>query len=162
MQISISRGMVALIDEQDAQLVGGYKWFARPCPCRTGLFYAVAHSSTKGGAKRQTIYMHRLIIAAEPSQLVDHINCDGLDNRRSNLRLATHADNSRNRRYVKSSTGYRGVIRNGDRFRAALGINGKMYYFGSYGDPISAAKAYDMAASAHFGEFAKLNFQREI
>jgi len=94
--------------------------------------------------------------------VVDHINCDGLDNRRANLRLATRQQNKCNSR--PSSHGgtsrYKGVWWEKDKrkWRAAVGFNGKIKHLGAFDNEIEAAKARDAAAKKYHGQFAWLNF----
>jgi AP2 domain/HNH endonuclease len=95
---------------------------------------------------------------------VDHINGNGLDNRRTNLRPATSAENARNRRSQRgSSSPYKGVswIRSRRNWRANLRVGDRLIHLGSYTDPADAARAYDAAALKYFGEFARLNFPED-
>ena len=115
----------------------------------------------KNGSER-TVYMHRWIMNAPKGMVVDHINHNGLDNRKENLRFATNAENSRYARKTKNkfSSNYKGVhyIKKVKRWRAMITFEGKTIYVGQYKDEISAAKAYDRAAKKYFVEFACLNF----
>jgi len=107
--------------------------------------------------------MHRKILKAPDSFIVDHINHNGLDNRKANLRLATHSQSACNRRKSSAKTWskYKGVSwRISDkRWSAAIGINNRAKWLGLFTDEISAAKAYDAAARKYHGEFASLNFE---
>ena len=104
--------------------------------------------------------MHR-VITGYP--LVDHINGDGLDNRRANLRAATATQNNQNRRPSLSRSGFKGVTKSSksNGWYARIRVNGKLIHLGCYPDPTSAARAYDAAALEHFGEFAWPNFRNE-
>lgn len=117
---------------------------------------------------RVTIRMHRVIMARilgralEPGEQVDHIDGDKLNNQRANLRVATVAQNAFNRgRPAHNTTGYKGVYRNSvgnlKPYQAAITIGGRKIYLGSYHDPRDAARAYDRAARAHVGPFARGN-----
>jgi len=111
--------------------------------------------------KRKTIMMHRFILNAPRHLVVDHINHNGLDNRKSNLRLCTRAENSRNRRsFNNKSSRYKGVSWDKQRklFLAAIRCNGKYYNLGRFKSETAAAKAYDKKTRELFGEFAYLNF----
>lgn len=105
--------------------------------------------------------MHRFILGLPVwNPPVDHKNGDGLDNRRSNLRVCSWAQNSGNRVLdSRNTTGFKGVsfcVAN-KKFHAALRAKGEAYHLGYFEDAISAAKAYDAGAIQHFGEFAKTN-----
>ncbi len=156
--IPLSRGQFAIIDEADRALVEPIRWSAAPCNRSNGGFYAV---NGRGGAKptkNGKRYMHRLIVGATDGQLVDHINGNGLDNRRSNLRLADYRANCINRHY-QSRSGFRGVHANSQStWRAIITSHGKPRRLGSFASAFDAAVAYDLAAIELHGEFAVLNF----
>ncbi len=88
---------------------------------------------------------------------VDHINHDGLDNRRCNLRLATRANNCHNQRSFKGSSKYKGVWRVGEKWAACIRVDGRSKRLGTFVSEKEAALAYNQAAREHYGEFAKLN-----
>ena len=94
--------------------------------------------------------------------VVDHINHNGLDNRKANLRIATRAQNSRYSKKTKNkfSSNYKGLYfhRLERRWRVRITENGRTRYVGQFKDEIEAAKAYDRAARKYHGEFASLNF----
>lgn len=150
-RITTRCGLVILVDEIDIDLVSPHKWYANKFPHTT---YATA--SINGA----TVYLHRFLLRPEKGIEVDHINHDGLDNRRSNLRLCTRSQNMANSRVVAKSTGFRGAYADPKnyRFRAEIRANGKRIRLGSFRTAESAAKAYDEAAARLFGEFAQLNF----
>lgn len=102
-------------------------------------------------------YLHREIMKPPPELVVDHINGNGLDNRKKNLRICTQAQNVRNRAPIKGR--YKGVSsRGGGVWRARITVDGRMIYLGDHLSEIAAAKAYDQAAIRFHGEFARLNF----
>jgi hypothetical protein len=108
--------------------------------------------------------LHRFIMG-NPDGVVDHINGNPSDCRRSNLRCATQRQNTYNAGLSKnSSTGYKGVCfdKRRKRYMAHIHPNGKMKFLGYYDNPREAAMAYDQAASLLFGEFARLNFGGEF
>jgi len=109
------------------------------------------------GSKPRTQNYHRCL---SDGYVIDHINRNGLDNRRSNLRLATIAQNAWNSRRRKNRSGYKGVwyAKDKGRFRAAIWHNNKREYLGYFDSPRQAALAYDEAAKRYHGEFAVLNF----
>lgn len=106
--------------------------------------------------------MHRLLIGAPDGICVDHANHDGLDNRRSNLRLAGQSNNSANTRRRAGRSGFRGVHREDSRWVAAIRVNYKTHRLGRFKQPEVAARAYDRAARRFFGSFATLNFPEEL
>lgn len=156
--VPLSRGLVALVDDADLPLVLSFgSWSAMP---RNRTYYARRTVRREGGGSSQ--YMHRVLV---DWPRVDHINGDGLDNRRCNLRPATHADNMRNARLrVDNSSGFKGVTasKRAGRWAAAIHVNGRRLHLGSFEDAQDAARAYDAAALTYFGEFARLNFPQEI
>lgn len=152
-RVALSGGAAhALIDAADLHLVADRSW----------QFDTTGYAKTerrRNGA-RTKIYMHRLVLGAVAGQEVDHINRDRLDNRRSNLRLASRWQQSGNTGIRSNNTsGFKGVsLQRSGRWGAWIRIDGRSTALGTFGSPESAACAYDAAARAHFGEFANLNF----
>lgn len=157
-EIDLGRGYVAIVDDDDYDWLTQYRWRLLGDPEKRRTLYA-----TSWAVKRpKTTFMHRLIMGAEPGQVVDHINGEGLDNRRENLRVCTHRQNQQNRRRsVNNKTGYKGVIFHENRYRASIQLDGKQSPVGAFRCPLKAARAYDVAALKHYGEFANLNFSRD-
>jgi len=106
-------------------------------------------------------FMHDLIMGTRPGEQIDHKSGDGLDNRRSNLRPTTNALNQANRRRVQSKSGFKGVSWDSTKrerpWRAHITIDGRMKFLGAFATPEEAARSYDVAARALFGEFAATN-----
>lgn len=100
--------------------------------------------------------MHRQILGADTGMMVDHVDGDGLNNCRLNIRLATNSQNQMNRKRQKSSSGFRGVTfhKQCGRWQASIKHNGKNHYLGLYDAPETAAEAYRNAASQMFGHYA--------
>lgn len=151
----IKGGHVVLLDDKDLPLVQDYKWYARPT---NGNIYAKARLGSGRSAPQGD--MPRVIMNPKPGQFVDHINGNGLDNRRANLRICRQKDNARNCRRPVGASGYRGVRFRRDRgsWVAHLSIDNKEVYVGSYASADEAARARDEAALKHHGQFAVLNF----
>lgn len=97
---------------------------------------------------------------APTGMMIDHIDGDGLNNQIDNLRLATHVQNSRNRKLNRNNTsGYKGVclFKRDQNWVAYITVNYKRIHLGFFDTPEGAARAYNIAAIEHFGEFASLN-----
>ena len=105
------------------------------------------------------VYMHRVIMDAPDGVTVDHINGDGLDNQRENLRFATQVQQNMNRPKHRGKSRYKGVYprHDGMKWVAQISINNKSRYLGSFGTQESAARAYNVVAFDLHGEFAFLN-----
>lgn len=109
------------------------------------------------------ILLHRLIMKAPRDKQVDHINGNGLDNRKVNLRLCTRSQNAANtNKYVRNKSGYKGVSwdKSKNKWKAQITKNKKTITLLRSDDPIKAANAYDTAALKYHKEFAVLNFKR--
>lgn len=109
------------------------------------------------------VYMHREIMNNPAGLFVDHKNREGLDNRKSNLRLATCRQNNCNSIKKRGSSKYRGVsyCKRRRKWRATINFNGKHIWLGHFDSEEEAARAYDRAAKIYHGEFAALNFPEE-
>lgn len=144
--------LFALVDDGDFDAVAAYKW--RPVRPRN-VTYALANLPRRDG--HGTLYMHRLILGA--SGHADHINGDGLDNRRSNLRVASYAQNAANVDQPAGASRFKGVSRSrsSGRWRAYIRTNYRQVHIGTFDTEEDAARAYDRVASAMWGEFARLN-----
>ncbi len=149
--ICLTKGYVSTIDDVDAELAQ-LKWHVR---ITDGVCYA-KRSLNPGNDHLHRKVLERMIgRPLEKHEQADHINGDGLDNRRENLRLATGAQNQQNKSvYRNSSTGIKGVWRVGERWYARVNKNGKQTYIGAFESSDAAHRAYLAAAAANFGEFA--------
>lgn len=151
-EIPLSKGYVALVDDEDFELVSGYKWYAQVLK---GVVYAAS--------RKDRLFMHRLILAVEEELLVDHINHNGLDNRRINLRAATKSQNNANQRTRLHTSRFKGVClfvdkRSGwTRWMSQITVNKKNIHLGYFKVEEEAARVYNEAALRHFGEYALIN-----
>jgi hypothetical protein len=153
--VPLTKGMEAIIDVADFRIAVKHLWCTKR-PKKSQTFYAMTHIRKPDGS-RSTVYLHQLLVGNG----CDHINRNGLDCRRSNLRPATQSQqNSNNGRQKNNRSGYRGVCRSrrSDKWRANICVNRKQVYLGSFASAVDAAKAYDVAAVRFFGEYACLNF----
>jgi hypothetical protein len=149
-KIPLTKGAFALVDVEDAATVSERRWQLHP------------HGYAYAGIRGRKIFMHRIILGAKTEQEVDHINGDGLDNRRANLRTCTRAENCANQRLSKKNTsGYKGVYFDAfsGRWKAQIQTlrSGKRH-LGRFDTAREAALAYDHEARRVFGEFARTNF----
>lgn len=151
-RIPINNGAVVLVDDQDYALVSNHRWY-----CKPGKITSYAQTVVKGHCFR----MHRLIMAAQPGQQVDHIDGNGLNNTRANLRIVTNSQNSMNRRKIRNaSSQYKGVawFTKAGCWCAYIWVSGRNKHLGKFKYEAAAARAYDAAARQYFGEFARTNF----
>ena len=149
-EINLTQSAVALVDDDDYERLSKYNWFfARGYAYRTGI---------GANGKRTSISMHREIVDIRPGYECDHINGNRFDNRKANLRQATHTQNLANQKaQVCCTSRFKGVSRDRTRWQAQIAINNKSQYLGRFIRETDAALAYNDAASNLFGEFARLN-----
>lgn len=157
--IPLTKGRFAIVDDEDYEKLIQFKWHSMIA--MSSREYAVRRIVIDG--KRTAMCMHREIIEAKKGDEVDHINGDGLDNRKSNLRLCTHQQNISNRKVNKNSkSGYKGVLLMVDKkrlkpWRSHITSKGIRTNIGMYATKEEAARAYNKKAVELFGSFARLN-----
>ncbi|MCH7557981.1 MAG: HNH endonuclease [Planctomycetes bacterium] len=155
----MTQGKFAIIDPKYYTRLAKYKWFLVKSP--TGS-YAARWQRLKAKNTRKRIWMHHEIIHIPKKMVCDHINRNGLDNRKANLRPATVSQNLCNRAKTKAKTRskYKGLEwdKTQRKWKARIQLNGRKIYLGSFANEIDAAKAYDHAAKKYHGQFACLNF----
>ncbi len=162
-QIPLTQGKIALVDDEDFEWLSKLKWSVRKTRKN---FYAQRNiSKTKIG---DMVAMHRQIMMLKKGDgiHVDHINGNGLDNRRCNLRECTNQQNHFNTRTTTGSSKYKGVCRvtrpQRKKWLAQIMLNAKHHFIGYFNDEVMAAKAYDKKAIELFGKYAYLNFPKEV
>ena len=150
--IFLTQGKYSIVDDEDFEKINQYKWWCRP--------YNNGNERAVGRVKGKSIFMHRFILNPPKDIGIDHIDHNGLNNRRENLRLATPSQNQANsygKRFGKYSK-FKGVTFNKiGGWQAQIGKNNKMIYLGCFSKEEDAARAYNKAAIKLFGEFAYLN-----
>jgi hypothetical protein len=146
--IPLTQGKNAIVDDADYEVVMKHKWHYNKSSTNYGL------------AKSNGIRMHRFIVGAPKGTVIDHINNNPLDNRRSNLRVTTQANNQKNMsKHRDNKSGYKGVSWHSKtkKWQAHIRVEGKNIYLGLFADKKQAAKAYNIKALEHFGEYANIN-----
>jgi len=158
--ITLTQGKVALVDDEDFEFLSQWKWSIQKKP--HDKYYA--RTSIKINGKWRRVTMHRMILRPQNGRITDHINNNGLDNRRCNLRCCNQSQNLQNRTNQPHSSRFKGVswVANRKRWLAAICVEGKRINLGRFIGEDEAAKAYDRAAKCHFGSFANTNFSEAI
>ena len=149
-EIALTQGYFTIVDDEDYEQLSRHKW----CATRQGnIVYASRHRMKEDNGKKTTIQMHRQIMEYKQGYIIDHINGDGLDNCRKNLRHVTTRQNAQNRHTEKSSR-FPGVFRDSyaKKWRALIKVNGKKIYLGSYTEEEEAFNAYCDASFKFTGQ----------
>lgn len=139
----------AIVDDEDYDRLASYRWAIKS---------GYARASVEGRSR----VMHQLLLECPSHLRRDHINRNRLDNRKSNLRIATPTQNAANANLRKDNTsGFKGVTWNKGlaRWKAQVRDGGKRLFLGYFTDAAEAARAYDRRAKELFGEFAVVNFE---
>ena len=163
-EIPLTQGKVAIVDDEDLEALTAFKW----CALRgKRTFYAVRHVPRPGGGRKME-KLHRVRLARKlgrplmPGEKTDHENGDGLDNQRENLRVATSAQNNRNRhhRVANPSSQYLGVTwhKRYGKWQVCIRVNGKDVFLGRHVTELQAAQAREAYITAHPELCARKNF----
>ena len=142
--IPLTRGYTAIVDDADFELLSRYKWRATVITPRNKVIYARG-SVRQNVRQNKSFFMHRKIVGATKGQLVDHINRNGLDNRRCNLRFVTDSQNKYNCGKTKSNTsGFKGVVwhRKARKWQAQINVDKRTKYLGLFSNMSDAVAAY--------------------
>lgn len=155
-KLKLTQNKYALVDDEDFDYLNQWKWH-----CAKGDKYVARREYFVGGkGKSKIVYMHRLIMNTPEGMETDHINRNGLDNRRENLRICTGAENRFNHKLISTNkTGYHGVYwdKLKGKWGVGISIKGKHKGLGYYENIKKAALAYNEAAILYRGKFANLN-----
>ncbi|MBN2019437.1 MAG: hypothetical protein JW749_04360 [Sedimentisphaerales bacterium] len=158
--LPLNKGLFALVSPEDYDRLAAFKWFAEK---RNNTWYAVRQTRSKTNPKKQCrVRMHREVLNPPDDLFVDHQNHNGLDNRRSILRIVTLLQNGFNKRKTTalSSSRFKGVCwsKREGKWRAQGRRNGRQFLIGYFDNEEDAARAYDAWAKTAFGQYASLNF----
>lgn len=144
----------ALVDDEDFEFLSTFRWYVK-------YYNQSIYASTV--FKKKLVTMHRIIMGFPPLT-VDHIDGNGLNNQRENLRICTKAENLRNKqKFCGTSSIFKGVYWNTERkkWQAQISVNNKNITLGRFHEEKEAARAYNVAAKKYYGDFANLNFIQE-
>ncbi len=153
----ITANLIVIVDSQDLHLLSDFRWDIQ----KAGKTFYLARKEKTGFRKYRKVYLHRMIANPPIGYEVDHINRNGLDNTRDNLRVVTHRENMKNmRQHSDSNSRFRGVylFKPTGKWQAQICNDHKRFHLGYFDSEIEAAKEYDRAAIRLHGEFANLNF----
>jgi len=154
-KIKLTQGKFALVDDEDFEELNQYKWHVN---FQRGRWYAVRWAPRNKDKRRTKIHMHREILKPSKTMEVDHIDRNGLNNQRHNLRVATKGQNMMNRPAWGTSK-YKGVYwhKENCKWAAHIYVKKTQHFLGLYENELEAALAYNCAARKYFGEFATVN-----
>lgn len=147
--IPLTRGLVAIVDDEDFERLSKWKWFSH---AGGKTWYASRIESNRH------VLMHLEISPPPLGMSVDHVDGNGLNNQKCNLRWCTQSQNLANARRAPPQSGYRGVQRRGSMWSAILTVNGRTHRLGIFETAEEAARVRDDAARKYFGAFARVNF----
>lgn len=155
-KILLSKGIYTLVDDEDYPKLMLCKWWKVSSLRNPDRYYA--YSQFRKNGKKITIRMHRKILGLKKGEVCDHIDGDGLNNQKSNLRKCTYSQNSMNQ-IVRSGRKFKGVSFHNEKnkYRAYITLSGRFKHLGYFDCEKKAALVYNKAAKRYFGVFANLN-----
>ena len=151
-EIKLTQGFIAQVDDEDFEYLSCFNWFVDKGKYT---YYAARRISSPRKIK---YYMHRVIMKTPNNLQVDHIDRNGLNNQKYNLRNCNNSQNNMNK-MTYSSTGLKGVYHHQGNYMAQITVNKKKIYLGYYKDINDAIKARDSATKKYFGEYGNLNIR---
>jgi hypothetical protein len=161
-QIITHGGKVITVDDEDYALVSQFRWYTKKRMRKNGRVVYYAMTRVHG---RQQETMHRMLLGlTDKSHLGDHRDGNGLNNCRSNIRVADRTTNQWNLIIESNKFGFKGLSDSGKKekpYRAVITFRSKRIHLGHFHTVQEAARAYDAAAMQYFGEFANLNFKND-
>lgn len=141
-----------MVDDEDYEFINQWRWV------KNNFDYAQRGVKRPDGGGT-TLIMHRVIMGAKKGEFVDHIDGNPFNNQKSNLRLCTHGQNTKNKKRGKNNTsGFKGVTAHKSKWRAMITMEGKTIHLGLFDTAEEAATAYDDVAKQLYGEYANTNF----
>lgn len=153
--IELTRGEYAKVDDCDYRFLMNFNWQVHEM---RGVYYTKTSVVVQRSPKKMFWpSMHRMLTDFPVGMVVDHVNGNSLDNRRSNLRICTQAENTRNNKLGKNNTsGIKGIYRVVNKWKTLIGVDGKSVHGGTFECPLLAANKYRELARKYHGEFANL------
>lgn len=152
-EIPLTQGKIALIDDEDYERIIQYHWYAD----KHGYTYYARRSFNN-----KHDYLHRFIMNAKPGEQIDHLDGNGLNDQKYNLRIVNNSQNHMNsKKHLDGLNKYKGISWNKRKKKwvATICLNYKHIHLGFFINELDAARAYDEAAKKYHGEYARLNFE---
>jgi hypothetical protein len=168
--IPLTKGQWAVVDDNLYSYLSQWKWFAQK-QTKGDYYYAVTQirnpfkpKRANGSCAYTTVSMHQFILGVHGrDNIVDHADCDTLNNQIQNLRPCDRSQNAANRGPTRANTsGIKGISKNGNKWVAATRLHGKRVYIGRFDSPEEAHAAYAKVTKEHYGEFSRTQNNPEI